>query len=364
MTFAVLLASHVTSAAGQETPPEADGEQTEAVVDLTGEFLVETAAEALDNPCGLSLRSGSRSEDAHDLVFSESGAGRVVAVPTEQTNQIRPLIVGFPTGPWEMIGGVVVGPLDTQFLTPGKLAVGYGGGGRGPAAIRVFLLSEAAEQEAPLTFEEMDHEVQASPAGGAADDANVSFFSLANNDSALLAAAGGNASGDWIYKATLNKNKLTDLQRHIDGKALTDAARPMAAIIDQRSGNGYLVAGHIGELSDRRDSVLVFYAPGSGRLAATFPANVYDLVDLAYSPASGNLYAVDAAWHDASRGGVYRLDAKTVDGKQQCEAVRIAQCSRPTSLAFTPSGTTLYVTTFGPKDEDKSGQLLKITGPF
>lgn len=356
----------LTPVVGQQPSPETDATPAEDTtgVDLTSDFVVESAGPALDNPVGLSLRSGGRSEDAHELVFSESGAGRVVAVPTDNLDQIRPVVTGFPTGPWDVADGAIVGPLDTLFLTPGKLAVGYGGGEGGRAAIRVFLLSDALQTDGPLAFENLDHEVVPSPTGGGGEDAKLQFFGLANNDKALLAAGGGDPATGWILKATLTKNKLVDLQPHIDAVALTGVGRPMAALIDQRAGQGYLLAGHTGEVADRRDSVLAFYAPGSGRLAAAFPANLYDLVDLAYCPASGNLYAVDAAWHDDAAGGIYRLDAKTIDGGQQCEAVRIAACRRPTSLAFTPAGDALYVTTFGPKDEPKQGQLLRITGPF
>jgi hypothetical protein len=90
--------------------------------------------------------------------------------------------------------------------------------------------------------------------------------------------------------------------------------------------------------------------------------DLYDVLSLAFSPQTRNLYAADAAWADANSGGVFRIDDASEPGKSKCVAVRIAQIVRPSALAFGPDGA-LYVTTLGdPQDEPPQGKLLRIKG--
>jgi hypothetical protein len=85
---------------------------------------------------------------------------------------------------------------------------------------------------------------------------------------------------------------------------------------------------------------------------------------LAYSPRSGNLYALDLAWSDAKEAGLYRIDASRQDGQMSAKAVKIASLEKPTALAFASDGT-LYITLLGAAAEgakEKPGQVVKITG--
>jgi hypothetical protein len=132
--------------------------------------------------------------------------------------------------------------------------------------------------------------------------------------------------------------------------------------IDLKPNHHYLVVSQLGELTAARDSRVAMYSPTSGELALNLATGLHDIVGLAYSP-TGDLYAVDFSWADAKAGGVYRLEAAQVDGRESCRAVKLAAAVRPTSLAFTPAGS-LYVTAFGERtdpDAAPTGVLLHIT---
>ena len=80
----------------------------------------------------------------------------------------------------------------------------------------------------------------------------------------------------------------------------------------------------------------------SPRRAATsvlsLPTGLRDITALAYSP-NGDLYAADFAADQADGGGVYRLEAAQVDGRESCRARQDRRASNDrTALAFTPDG--------------------------
>ena len=339
------------------------------LLDLTDEFQVEVAASGLNNPCGLVIRPGRPADEPYQVLLNESGAGRVLVASAKRLDEFTEEIRGFPTGDWDVGSGYQMGPMGAALLTATKLAVGYGGGARGPVGIRVYRLqadrlAEEPSATEPTAFDQFDHEVLPTNLGATPSPSDGQFFSLVKNDAALYVAGGGSADGDWILKASVSANKLADLQPFIDGAEKAGASRVTALHIDSRSGKPYLLAGQSGEAGDQRDSRLAFYAPVSGRLAVVFTTGLYDIVALAYCPSSGNLYAADAAWHDPDAGGIYRLDATVIEDQQACQAVRVARCVHPTSLQFAPDGATLLVTAFGPAGEQRDGRLLQISGEF
>src|SRR5690606_13882061 len=94
------------------------------------------------------------------------------------------------------------------------------------------------------------------------------------------------------------------------------------------------VVGQMGEIATPGDSLLTFYDVKEKSLLMSLPTGLSDIVGLAYSPQTGRLYAVDFSWHDPSKGGLFRIDAVRVDGKQAAKATKIVDLMKPTALAF------------------------------
>ena len=153
------------------------------------------------------------------------------------------------------------------------------------------------------------------------------------------------------------------IQFHLAAFALTLClAVPAGATITPKDRPQFLVIGQADDSGAARDSRLTYYTLESGTLALDLETNLYDIMALAYSP-SGNLYAVDCAWNAMEEGGVYRLDDARQEGRQACQAVKIASVTRGVALAFDPEGA-LYVTALGVGENEKQGTVIKITGDF
>lgn len=331
--------------------------------DESSKHTVETLATDLDHPCGLTLRPGAPAGGPNELFFSESGAGRVVRLSTDKPAEKTPAVTGFPLGRFGDDPEYAVGPLGLEFLTHTKLAVGTGGLAVGEDVVRVYALPADAT---PIAYDQADHSVGPIPPDSRSKTGEGNFFALAKIedelDKALYVTSAGDPDQGWVLKASIAGNKLADLQPFIATRSVTGAAAPSAVTVNPKSRSHYLLIGQRGDKGSERDSVIGFYGPTTGTPALILKSGLFDITGLAYSP-SGDLYALDFAHADPKSGGVYRIDAADVDGRQSARAVKIAAIERPTSLAFTPDGV-LYVTAFGePTDpkEPPTGQLLKIT---
>jgi hypothetical protein len=356
MLTAMLLG--VSAARAAEEPPAAG-----ATVDQSTDYGVETIASGLDNPASVAVRPGSEGLGVAELFLSESGAGRVLRLATDEPARTATVITGFPTAKFSDEPAFRVGPLGLAFLSRNRLAVGTGGLGQGEDLVRVYGIVDGGEA---IAYDRADHSAGPVAAGPRSAAGEGEFFSLATTDRALFAAPHSGDAQGWVLKATLDANRIAGLEPFISTKTLAGRGAPGAVAVNPQPQRRYLVVAERGEPTAEFDSRITMHSPTTGAVALSLNTGLRDIVALAYSPApSFDLYAADYSLAEPSQGGVYRIEAVQVDDRESCRAVKIASITRPTSIAFTADGA-MYVTAFGdaPTDEGDAkpaGTLLRIT---
>ena len=328
--------------------------------DESAQYVVETVLADLAIPCGIAVRPGAPDAGPYELFIS--GGGQIVRFSTDKPGASTAAVTDFPLSAGSDAPQHRLRPMGLDFLTRTKLTVGVGGTGDGAPSIRVYALPE---DDAAVAFDNIDHAVELTTAsrraatGGAG---HFQLFGMTKTEDALYAASGDESHG-WILKARIEANRLTELQTFVATNSVSGVENPRAVVVNPKPQAHYLVAGQMGDVGAERDSAITFYGPVSGEVALNLRTGLYDVAGLAYSP-TGDLYAIDYSWHDGKSGGVYRIDAAEVDGRQSCQAVKIAAASLPAAMAFTPDGA-LYVGASERGDSDDTdkprGVLLKIS---
>ncbi len=294
---------------------------------------VETVLSGLNYPNGVAVRP-NESANVYEVFVSDSGAGRIVKVRSDQTNTSSDAITGFAAESG--------GPHALFFLERDHLVVASDG----QLAVRMYELSN---EPTPLTADNPKQTVE-----HAAVESVFEFARTRDNDNVpdLLIVAGSNL--EWpagIGKIPIRAGTLGKLSPLVS-KSSHDR-RSFGVAVDK---HGYVAVGHTDMVDNSRDSSLTFYDPATGMAAVSFPIALHLIHGLAYHPTNDNLYALDHG-SDAQSGGLYRLDDASQPGKPACKAVKIATINRPTALAFAPDGT-LYITA----PRDKQGELLRVRG--
>jgi hypothetical protein len=352
--FFVLLVTWAKAARcfADEPPPFAEAR------DESDLYAVETVIANLDNPASVAVRPGWTATGPFELYIAESGAGQVVRLMSDNATSATPAVTGFPLKRLDGDPGFEVGPLGLEFLSRNRLAVGTGGLGAGADLVRVYALPD---DNAAIPYEKADHSAGPVAPGSRSKAGEGVFFSLAKTDKALFVAPHSGDDQGWILKALLDANRAAALEPAMATRATAGVPSPAAVTVDPRPQHHYLVVGQRGLPTAERDSRLTMYSPTSGAVALNLNAGLRDIFALAYSP-TGDLYAADFSSAQPDEGGVFRLEAARVDGRESCRAVKIAGVVRPTALAFTADGA-LYVTAFGARSDDDrpSGALLKVT---
>ncbi|HEY2883510.1 MAG TPA: hypothetical protein VGJ15_13775 [Pirellulales bacterium] len=368
----------------------ADETSTTPKIETTAapKVTVEVVAAKLDHPSGVAVQP-----DSSDVLVSNTGAGEVVRFAGGKADAPSTVIAGFAHSTSEPNDNPIagVGPLGLVFLDPNILAVGAGEAKNGDQYIRIFELPKAAADAKPIDLGGAKSKLGPTTVTGTTLAGAGNFYSLAVSEFApptLYATNRGPNERGWVFKSDIrNRTAPSPLTPNINTKIENHTAAPSAVAVSPR---GLLVVGNMGTLDQPHDSWLSFYNTKTEpvTLMAHYPTSLHDIVGLAYSPKSGALYAIDFAAAHPADGGVYRLDAATIDRRSGVKAVKIAAIDRPTALAFSPDNT-LYVTSFGVAAESKSsdtkstsetkstdetkpasegtpvqtgGQLVKITG--
>jgi len=292
---------------------------------------VEIVLKDLHQPCGVAVRPGGTA-DRYEVFIADRGAGRVARWSSASPKRATDVVTGFASqavaDPSRQRG-----PLALSFLDPGLLVVGTAGDG---SALRAYELPDGAK---PLSAADTN---EATPSGQETSAA------------ACVAIARSRVNEfvpDMLLLVIRNKDNRSRLMKARVQAGVVGVPKPFGPAESAHepraattSPTGRFVVGD----SDGR---LAFYSPIDGDVELAMPTGLKELVALAYSPTSGNLFAADSA------GGVYRLDDASEPGRPACRAVKIADVSRPTALAFAPDGS-LFVVTFG----DGDGTLTVLSG--
>jgi hypothetical protein len=318
---------------------------------LAAEVAVEKVLGGLLSPCAIALRPGSG--DPGDVFVAECGAGRIVKLSGGKADVGTEVITGFapPHGADGERGGAGVQSLI--FLDHTRLVVA-GGDGEGKPFVRLY---EVGDSNDKLLAENSKQSIDL-PKG---DDAKGirSFHDLVRtlpNDKVadvLVAAANGERGPAGIWKIAVRANTLGDIAPFAAAKSKVN----QTAIGGTAIANPGFIAIAAGSDDDSKNaSVLRFLNPADGRVILQAKTGLSEIVGLAYSPTTGNLFAADG-----KTGAVYRLDDSGDSDNPACKAVKIADIARPTALVFAADGS-LFVTSLGKSNEE--GTLLRLTGEF
>jgi hypothetical protein len=324
---------------------------------VADDLAVETLLSGLQNPAGVAIRPDA-SADNYEIFVSDTKAGRIVRVQSTKSESSEDAIIGFASKPDVDEPFQSPGPHGLLFLDRLRLVVtGRHSNGRG--FVRLY---ELPDEDKPLVAEQHEQQIESAADGEQPGARVVSFHGLARTQSndlvpdLLLLTALGNEGAGTTWKLPVRAGTLGELELFGSTAPRGSLRVPSAVAVGPR---GYIVTSEP-DANESRASRLKFINPIDGRVALQVTVKLPDLVGLAYSPRSGNLYAINFASRDPQRGGVYRIDAGEPG---QASAVKVAEVRQPRALAFDPDGA-LYVTAMDDADDIESnrGVLLKLTG--
>ncbi len=313
-----------------------------------------TVGSLLDNPTGVAIHP----ESGDIIVAERRGIVRFLAKKPEQGKRRNMEVNKFPVDKYGKGPIYDIGPLGVAFIDDEHLVVGDGSQADTDEVIRVY---EIHSKPATKPVSADDTEVTLGPLASSDElKPEGNYYGVAVTGGYVFATANGDDTKGWIVRAKLDDNgHPANLERFIATKEAVEVDAPVAITVNA---SGDLVVGQMGEITVPGDSLLSVYDSKSGKLKSNHETGLSDITGLGYSPATGKLYATDFSWHDTTKGGLFEL---TVKG-DQCEAKKIVDLDKPTSLVFDSKGN-MYVTVIGTKEEgsDKpAGKVLRLSKMF
>lgn len=305
----------------------------------------QTVLKGLTNPCGIAVQP-----ETGTVFVADSGAGRILRMVDGKPEDV---IVDFPMDVYGKGPKVNIGPLGLAFINKTTLVVGGGGMPDGQELLRVYEVPEAGQPA--IKADKMAASFSLPETDEIKGEGN--FYALAVGKNGVYVTCNGDDTKGWVSKAAVKGSQVTGYERFLATKEATGVDAPVAITVDSK---GHLVVGQMGEVTLPNDSLLTFYNE-EGKMLLNLKTNLHDIAGLAYSPTTGQLYAVDYHWPDGKEGGLFRLESVRGDDGQEIRARKIADLVRPTAMAFTPDGS-LYVTVVGSPENEKSGSVVRFTG--
>ena len=320
---------------------------------VADEVSVETVLTGLSHPASVAIRPGGTAE-RYEVFVADSGAQRVVKISSNNPGRSTDVITGFPdasaTGKRLTKGN----PFCLLFLDEKHLVAGIAGA---PPELRLYELTEA---DTPLDADGAKQKVTPELPGEETEDAFGSCVGLVRTRSndyvadMLVVAFGGTHHVNGLWKVPVRANMLGEMSR-LERKPPLQVLQPTALAVSER---GHVLA--VDTFSRLRQNRLMFLNPINDQVVLDFQPDISGVSGVAYSPKSGNLYAL-ATLYGKDEQGLFRLDDARMPGEQQITITKLADIKRPAALAFAPDGA-LYVTTLGDKSEKDAGALLKVSG--
>ncbi len=311
------------------------------------ETKVETVIEGLNNPCGVAIQP-----ETGTIFVADSGNLKVVRIVNGKAEDV---ITGFTKDVYGKGPMYDISPLGLAFIDKDTLVVGGGGKPDGEEQLLVYTIPAAGQPAIAADKTKFPAMTLA-----ATDDlkGEGNFYGIAVTKNAIYVTSNGDDTKGWVAKADINGTKVEKFARFIATKEAVEVDAPVGITISPR---GEVVIGQMGEINVPEDGLVTFYNAKTGAKLLNLKAGLYDITSLAYSP-KGQLYALDFAWMDTTKGGLFQLVAEMKEGEQSLKTTKLTSLDKPTAMTFDKDGT-LYITVIGTKKEgeDKpAGKLLKI----
>ncbi len=326
---------------------------TSSAASSTADHHIETLVSGLTNPCGIAVQP-----ETGMLYISDSGNSQVLRFSGEAGSPATPVITGFGKDVYGKGPMYDIGPLGLLFLDSKTLVIG--GGGRKDGDERVWIFDNIGDDQ--LTVDDATTVLGPVGPGSASAKGEGNFYDLAADDQGIYITANGDDTKGWVLRVPLVDREPSSLEPFIATKLDVDVDAPVGIEVGP---SGNLWIGQMGEITVPLDSLVLVYNPTTGELLHSAEAELFDIAGLAVSPTTGELYAIDYAWMDTTKGGLFRLDVEIIDEEMTVTPEMIATLDKPTAMAFDSEGT-LYVTVIGTAEDGSSagsGKLLKINLP-
>ncbi len=248
----------------------------------------------LDNPTGVAVHP--RTGDL--IVADREGIIRILPQKPEAGKRRFKEVNRFPVDQYGKGPIYDIGPLGVAFIDDEHLVVGDGSQVDTAEVIRVY---EIHEKPADKPVAADDTEVTLGPLDSTETlKAEGNYYGVVATGGYVFATANGDDTKGWIVRAKIDDGgHPSNLERFIATKEAVEVDAPVAITVNAE---GDLVVGQMGEINVPGDSLLSIYDPQTGKLKANYATGLNDITGLAYSPATGKLYATDFAWMDTTQG--------------------------------------------------------------